>query len=382
MFKKFFVTSSIFLIVSVLLILTTPQGQSALRTALFIPQILAGVSFKPQQWFIQEPVHRRVDLQFVDDNVSMDIYLPTGSGTHSAVVLYMGVVPPDRDEHRIVSLAEGLARSGFIVVIPWLDTQQQNRLITRDIDKLVQVFQHVTTLDRVDPERVGMAGICTGASMVMIAAQDIRIRNQVKFINFFAGYYDAIDLVKAIGTRSRFYGDEIRPWNPDTLTMTIVTYHLIEGVDDLRDRHILSRIFIGHESVDETEIHTLNTEAKAVLAILNGTSFEHIDNLIEQLPAETLDYLKLISPSNNIENLNAKVFIMHDRADNLVPSEESRRLFEAIKGKLDVHYTEFSFFQNEIEVHTADGENISKVKYVIEAWKLYSHIYHIMREIS
>ena len=73
---------------------------------------------------------------------------------------------------------------------------------------------------------------------------------------------------------------------------------------------------------------------------------------------------------------------MHDRADNLVPSEESRRLFEAIKEKLDVYYTEFSFFQNEIQVHTVDGESISKIKYVIEAWKLYSHIYHIMREIS
>ena len=134
--------------------------------------------------------------------------------------------------------------------------------------------------------------------------------------------------------------------------------------------------------MDETEIHTLSMEAKAVLEILNGTSFERIDNLIEQLPGETLDYLKLISPSNYIENLNAKVFIMHDRADNLVPSEESRRLFEAIKEKLDIYYTEFSFFQNEIQVHTVDGEKISKIKYVIEAWKLYSHIYHIMREIS
>lgn len=382
MFKKFFATITIFLIISVLLILTTPQGKSVLRTTLFIPQILPGVSFKPQQWFVREPFLKRVDLQFVDGNVSMDVYLPAGSGKHSAIVLYMGVVPPDRDEHRIVSLAEGLARSGFVVAIPWLDTQQQNRLIARDIDKLVQVFQHVSALDRVDSERVGMAGICTGASMVMIAAQDIKIKNQVKFINFFAGYYDAIDLVKAIGTRSRFYGDEIRPWNPDTLTMTIVTYHLIEGLDDSRDRYILSRIFIAHESVDETEIHTLSIEAKAVLEILNGTSFERIDNLIEQLPGETLDYLKLISPSNYIENLNAKVFIMHDRADNLVPSEESRRLFEAIKEKLDVYYTEFSFFQNEIQVHTVDGESISKIKYVIEAWKLYSHIYHIMREIS
>ena len=279
MFKKFFATITIFLIISVLLILTTPQGKSVLRTTLFIPQILPGVSFKPQQWFVREPFLKRVDLQFVDGNVSMDVYLPAGSGKHSAIVLYMGVVPPDRDEHRIVSLAEGLARSGFVVAIPWLDTQQQNRLIARDIDKLVQVFQHVSALDRVDSERVGMAGICTGASMVMIAAQDIRIRNQVKFINFFAGYYDAIDLVKAIGTRSRFYGDEIRPWNPDTLTMTIVTYHLIEGVDDSRDRYILSRIFITHESVDETEIHTLSIEAKAVLEILNGTSFERIDNL-------------------------------------------------------------------------------------------------------
>ena len=73
-------------------------------------------------------------------------------------------------------------------------------------------FQYLRAHDAVDPERVGVGGICTGASMVTVAAQDERIRDHVKFVNFFAGYYDAADFAKAIGSRSRFSDDYVVPW--------------------------------------------------------------------------------------------------------------------------------------------------------------------------
>lgn len=144
----------------------------------------------------------------------------------------MGVVPPDRDEQRIVALAEGLARAGMVVMIPWLDSQKLNRIASQDIDGLVRAFQHLRTLDSVDPERVGMGGICTGASLSLVAAQDERIADQVNFVNFFAGYYDIFDLVKAIAGRSRFYGGKVAAWDPDGLPLRLLRDHLIEGVTD------------------------------------------------------------------------------------------------------------------------------------------------------
>ena len=75
--------------------------------------------------------------------------------------------------------------------------------------------------------------------------------------------------------------------------------------------------------------------------------------------------------------------IMHDRHDRLVPVDESRRFYEGLKSNHQVYYTEFSSFQNQIQVHVDnDAGNISNADYLIEAWKLLRHLYEVMKEVS
>ena len=360
----------------------TPQGRVAVRTLLFLPQVLPAIPLKPQQWLTREPTRTEIEFPLAAGMGVADLYVPAGSGRHSAVLFFMGVVPPDRDERRIVALAEGLSRAGMVVMIPWLDTQTENRIIPQDIDSLVRGFQHLLTLERVDPDRVGVGGICTGASMVTVAAQDERISDDVRFINFFAGYYDALDLVRAIGGRSRFLGDDTTPWNPNSLTMRLFTNHLIEGVTDPADRALLGRVIVGKEPILEDELRSLSSEGMAVYRLVQGAPWEEVDGLIGQLSPKTIEFLRIISPSTNIDKLKARVLIMHDTGDRLVPSEESRRLAEALGEDSDTYHTEFSFFQREIQVHVDQSKSIGPIGYTKEALKFFMHMYNIMREVS
>ena len=170
-----------------LLVVFTPQGQAAFRAALFIPQILPGVPIKPQTWFTPDPTREAIRYPLASGEGEADLYLPGDGGKHSAVVFFQGVVPGGRYDSRIVALGEGLARSGMVVMIPWSTTQVDQRIDPEDVDVLVRAFQYLQTLDSVDPDRVGMGGICVGASLATIAAQDERVRDQVKFVNSFAG---------------------------------------------------------------------------------------------------------------------------------------------------------------------------------------------------
>ena len=372
------------LIIAALVVLTaaTPQGRVAFRTALFIPQVLPDIPIKPLQWVTHDPVLQEIEFPLAEGRGTADLYLPAKPGKHSAVLFFLGVVPPERDEHRIVRLAKGLARSGVVVMIPWLDSQDQSRIAAQDIDSLVRAFQHLRSLDSVDPERVGMGGICTGASLTTIAAQDERIRDQVKFVNFFAGYYDAFDLVKAIGSRGRFYGDDVSPWLPDSLTLRVFTNHLIEGVTDPLERDLLTRTFIDGENEADDSSQTLSPEGLAVYRLLNGASFEEVDELMAQLSPKSIEFLRLISPSTHIGDLKARLLIMHDRGDRLVPSEESRRLFESLGEDHDTYYTEFSSFQQGIQVHEDEDEGVGPLGYAREAFKLFLHMYNVIRELS
>ena len=361
----------------------TPQGRAVVKTALYVPQVFPDIPVKPQPWVTREPVWQEVEFPTPDGNGVADLILPGGPGKHSAVLFFLGVVvDPPREDQRVVNLAEGLARSGMAVMIPWSDTQLQQRIVPQDIDDLVWAFQYLRAHDAVDPERVGVGGICTGASMVTVAAQDERIRDHVKFVNFFAGYYDAADFAKAIGSRSRFSDDYVVPWETDTLTYNVFRNQLLDGLTYPDDSQLLYRVFVKQEAVPAQELYALSTEGIAVYKLLNGTPFDQVDQLLAQLSPQTHQFFRLVSPSTNLDQLKARVLIMHDRADKLVPYEESRRFAEALADRGDTYHTEFSFFQSQIQLHEDDGGGVGALGFAREALKLFVHMYNIMLEVS
>ena len=74
---------------------------------------------------------------------------------------------------------------------------------------------------------------------------------------------------------------------------------------------------------------------------------------------------------------------MHDRNDRLVPVEESMRFRNSLKPLGEIYYTEFSSFQNQIQVHVdKDSKNISIIDYVKESLKLLAHLYEAMKQVS
>jgi hypothetical protein len=355
------------------LVAATPQGRAAARAMLFVPQVLPAIPFKPLEWFTADPIRQEVTYPLQSGQGVADLYVPSSGGKHSAILLFLGVSPAGRDDPRVVGLANALARTGVVVMIPWSDTMTQKRVATEEIDNLVRGFQYLRSLEVVDPSRVGMGGFCVGASLATVAAQDPRIRDQVRFVNFFGGYYDAEDLIKSVVTGTRSYNGTTEPWQPDPLSVEVVQTHLIEGIALDEERQLLSRAFIDNSVELNGRADTLSQEALAVYKLLSEPEISEVDRLMSQLPPQTLESIRRISPSTNIENLKAKVLIMHDRQDALVPSEESRRMAEAVGSE---YYTEFSFFQ-----HMDPTRTVSPLVYIREGFKLYMHMYNIMREL-
>ena len=111
--------------------------------------------------------------------------------------------------------------------------------------------------------------------------------------------------------------------------------------------------------------------------LLNKPDLNTAYRLMERLPPKSLDTLERISPSSDIGNLRAKVLVMHDREDKLVPSEESRRLVDALQERGDVHYTEFSFFD-----HVDPTRSVGPLEFGKEGFKLFLHMYRVMRELD
>ena len=76
------------------------------------------------------------------------------------------------------------------------------------------------------------------------------------------------------------------------------------------------------------------------------------------------------------------MFIMHDRNDRLIPYEESLRFLENYSDPDKSHYTEFSLFQDAVQVHMDEDSELSTFRYTAELFKLLRHVYLIMRELQ
>ena len=152
----------------------------------------------------------------------------------------------------------------------------------------------------------------------------------MSFVNFFAGYYDARDLIAAVLSNSRYYDGVVEPWTPAELSKSVVTAQLIEGMENPAEIDLLKSEFVDKEAaIEASSLSSLSQEAQTVHRLLSGVDVTEAQELIDSLPDSTLESLALISPITTVNDLKARVLIMHDREDNLVPAAESRRLADA-----------------------------------------------------
>ena len=135
----------------------------------------------------------------------------------------------------------------------------------------------------------------------------------------------------------------------------------------------LTRRYLNGQALSPAELDALSPSARAVRTLLDGTSREVAEVLYANLPPGFRDDLARVSPSAHVSGIQARLLVMHDRHDRLVPAAESRRLLAATEDRGDVRYTEVLAFEHVRPSGGGIGELLG------EAARLYWHMYSIIR---
>ena len=356
-----------------LFIALTPQGRAGFHTALFVTQVLE-LPFKPQAWFTDEPLRHEAHYQSSDGTTVADVYRNPDGKPRAAVVLFLGANAAGRDDADVVNLGNALARAGYVTMFHWSPSMAlQANIEPAETGNLVWAFQYLSEREYVDPERTGLGGFCVGASFALVAAADPRIQEQVYFVNAFGPYFDAETLLLQAASRSVVYDGERTPWEPDRLTMRVLANELIETLDDPADIDALTRRYMNNQALTPAELDALSPQARTVAGLLDGTTPEDAASLYANLPGGFRRDLTAISPSAHVDNISARLLILHDRHDRLVPAAESRRLLAATEDRGNVRYTEVLAFEHV----RPSGGGIGAL--LGEAFRLYRHMYDIIR---
>ena len=356
-----------------LFIAVTPQGKAGFHTVLFVSQVL-DLPVKPQAWFSKDTLRYEVHYQSSDGTTVADVYRPDDDRRHAAVVLFLGANAAGRDDEDVVNLGQALAAAGYVVMFHWSPTMALRANIEpAETGNLVWAFQYLAEREYVDPERVGLGGFCVGASFALVAAADPRIQDHVYFVNAFGPYYNAETLLLQAASRSVEYDGERTPWDPDKLTMRVLANELIETLSDPADVEALTRRYLNNQALTPEELNALSPAATNVTRLLDGTTPSEAAALYRALPEQFRSDLAGISPSNHVDGIRARLLILHDRNDRLVPAAESRRLLAATEGRGDVRYTEVLAFEH---VRPSGG---GLADLLAEAGRLFRHMYSIIR---
>lgn len=331
----------------------TREGRVAVRTSIYLPDMVLQVPlpWRPIELISDPPTRERVEIRYESRNgprtIDADLYTPAGDRTgRHGVVFSMGAPPLDLDDKRLVRIAEDSARAGVVMLVPFSERLDDERIAPEEIDALVAAFKFMQAQPSVDPQKVGFFGASVGGSLAIVAAADPRIAGDVDHVVSFGGYFDALYTSGAIATGRIRYQDVDEEWDPQRHARKVMAIQIIDEVRPGSDQDVLWRHFVRREPQEAQELASLGPLGRGSYDFLVNRDPEAIDRLIEGLPPEAIAKLEYLSPSTSIDDVQAEMIIVHDRADPYIPWTELRRMRDATQGNDRIQYQELRLFEH------------------------------------
>src|SRR5215217_3695190 len=144
--------------------------RAAVRRALIL---LALVLDLPGLAHVVRRLTRRPETAMIrigDTNVAL--IRPSGSGPWPAYVFVNGAHPERRREPVVQRLTEGLARAGFLVVVPDPPGLAEGAITPTTLEGVIEAIRAAIQLPEVAAGRTAVLGVSTGASLALLAAAD------------------------------------------------------------------------------------------------------------------------------------------------------------------------------------------------------------------
>ena len=248
-------------------------------------------------------------------HMQADVY--TSSRSRSPLLLVHGVNDTGKNSPEIKPIAEAFADAGFRVAAPEFTRLTRQNVTPEDIDDVVSAFDWLG----------GDAGIvCAsyGCGPALIAASRSEIRDRVRFVVSFGGYFDLTDQLRYIVTDQQDATLAYSKWR-----YMAANADLMDTDDDRRE--LIA--FAGERGSRPKEEWTLSADrlgrgARPMVALFESRNSAEFGVRLGTFP-RLRDRIERLSPSRYIQGIRARLIIVHIASDPSIPSYQSVQLAEA-----------------------------------------------------
>jgi pimeloyl-ACP methyl ester carboxylesterase len=315
-------------VVAVLVVAGRSWIDAQARAVVVVPSVLGTPVLTPTvEAVTEEPV--------VEDTVFAGrpalVAKPEGEGPWPALLFVNGTIREGRNYQPVQNLARGLARAGYLVVVPDLPGLTTDEITEATVSSTVEMARAVA--DRPDAEsgRVGLIGVSTGATLALLAAEDEEVRDQISVVAGVAPYTD-IQTVLNIATTGHYRdGEKYGPYEADPFLSYVIAKSMLAALPPGEDRDALRAELEEIDRLDQNPLAglrarptgDLSPEARSVVELLANEDPERFDGLYEALPSEIRERMERLSPLAGDEQITAPVELASGPEDKYFPVSES-----------------------------------------------------------
>ena len=267
-----------------------------------------------------------------------------GDGPRPAVVFVNGATELGRRHSDVQRLARGLARAGYLVVVPDPPGLASGEITLGTLAATVAVARAVADRPDARGRRVSFLGVSVGTTLALLAAQDPTLASRVSAVAGVAPYADLVKVVRLATTGH--YGR--RRYDADPFVALAVARSLAASLPRGRDRRVLVERLRAVDEDDPDPLARLRARAttgfgragRALLALLRNRDPRRFSMLYARLPASMREGVARLSPITSARRLQAPIVLASAPRDKYFPLGESRSLVRAADdGRLTVTRT-------------------------------------------
>jgi acetyl esterase/lipase len=269
------------------------------------------------------------------DGVPVTVTRPAAEGPFPAWVFVTGAHPLRRREPVVQRLAEGLARSGYVTLVPDLPGLGDGQLTSRTLDAAVAVIE--ATVARPDVRgRAALVGASAGASIALLAGARPQLADRVSVVAAIAPFADLRKILCLATTRRYMYEGAFAEYDVPTLLRRAVGRSVVAALSESPEREaLLTRLgTIEDEDQDPFDDLEMDDHAEGVTAplirLFANRDAARFDELYEALPAEVCSAIEELSPLAVAGQVRAPVELAVPPVDPYFPSGEARALAESL----------------------------------------------------
>jgi len=256
---------------------------------------------------------------------------PAGEGPWPAILFVNGTVPEGRAYPEVQNLARGLARAGYLVVVPDLPGLTTDEITEETVSSTAEMARAVADRPDARDGRVGLVGVSTGATLSLLAAENPDVGERASVVAGVAPYTD-IRTVLAIATTGHYrQGEEYVSYDADPFLSYVIASSLLAALSSGEDRDELRAELEEVDRLDPNPLAglrdrptgDLSPEARSVVELLANTDPERFDELYAALSPEIRAGMEELSPLAGDERISAPVELVSGARDKYFPVSES-----------------------------------------------------------